>query len=293
MKRLILVLFLFIGFTSPVWADAFKLVDSDTSAPIAGASISFGKDLIGYTNARGIIAVATPKGMNRFLVGYRGQESEIELNISGNPQLQEVRVQFPITALYYDAIKDYNEGKLGKKAANDTVAKFEKIIKEYPESYYANKAHYFLARYYTRLYLKRKESSDERVTKLADKDRLIADKSNSTFTDYIEKIKEEKYDPTDLMNARYYLALNWVLLGNLDNAIMELNNILHDEKRKKYKIYVYEFYYTPVDSGVINRYFPSEQLALYTIKYLKEHREYDDNYKKNFEDYLNKFTSNE
>jgi hypothetical protein len=276
-----------------VWADAFKLVDSDTSAPIAGASISFGKDLIGYTNARGIIAVATPKGMNRFLVGYRGQESEIELNISGNPQLQEVRVQFPITALYYDAIKDYNEGKLGKKAANDTVAKFEKIIKEYPESYYANKAHYFLARYYTRLYLKRKESSDERVTKLADKDRLIADKSNSTFTDYIEKIKEEKYDPTDLMNARYYLALNWVLLGNLDNAIMELNNILHDEKRKKYKIYVYEFYYTPVDSGVINRYFPSEQLALYTIKYLKEHREYDDNYKKNFEDYLNKFTSNE
>ena len=43
----------------------------------------------------------------------------------------------------------------------------------------------------------------------------------------------------------------------------------------------------------IHRYYPADQLAEYTINYLKEHLKYDENYQEAFVAYLNNFEAKE
>jgi hypothetical protein len=190
--------------------------------------------------------------------------------------------------LYWDAIHDYNEGKLGRNVVTEGVAKFKKVINDFPKSSYAPRAHYYLAKYYTRVYLKRKDKGID-----ANKNELIAEKSNQTFQEYLRLVEKGEYEPSDEMNARYYFALNWVLLDNFGNAINELNKIVNSPTKKKYTIYVYEFYYSKGNGNVIDRYFPSDQLALYTIKYLQNNLQHDDNYLNDFVKYLNKYSPEE
>jgi hypothetical protein len=193
--------------------------------------------------------------------------------------------------LYWDAIQDYNVGRLGNDAVKKAVAKFERIFNDFPESTYASRAHYYLAKYYTRVYLKRKDSSDKRL--YADKEEWIAKKSNLTYQDYFKKVKQGKYEHTELINARYYFALNWVLLDKFNNAIEELKKIRESPIKDEQTIYVYEYYYSKGNGNVIDRYFPSEQLANYTIEYLRNHPEYSDDYKEAFVKYLNNFKPKE
>jgi hypothetical protein len=192
--------------------------------------------------------------------------------------------------LYWDAINDYNVGKLSKDFENNAVNKFRSVFERFPKSTYASRAHYYLARYYTRVYLKRKDK-EMRVDKIES----IGKNSNATYHDYFKMVDEGKYGPADLMNARYYMALNFVLLGNFDSAIAELQKIKNSEIKDKYTIYVYEFYYSKGNGNgnVINKYFPSGQLAEYTIEYLQKNPKYSDDYLKDFVAHLNKFTPDE
>lgn len=185
--------------------------------------------------------------------------------------------------LYWDAIHDYNEGRLNTGAVKISVAKFKRVFSEFPESTYASRAHYYLAKYYTRVYLKRKAKEMQ-----ADKNELIAKESNSTYQNYFNKLKEGKYKPIEEMDAHYYYGLNWVLLGKIDNAINELDEIRKSPIKDEYPIYVYEFYYSKGNGNVMNRYYPSDQLASYTIEYLQANPTYSDNYLNGFVDHLNK-----
>lgn len=195
--------------------------------------------------------------------------------------------------LYWDAIHDYNDGGLSNAFVKKTVAKFKRVFTEFPESIYASKAHYYLAKYYTRVYLKRKDSKDNRLLALADKNELIAKDANSTYQNYFKMVKDGNYNYNDEMEARYYFALNLVLLGKLDNAIRELEKIRNSPIRDKFPIYVYEFYYSKDNGNALKQYFPPEQLANYTIEYLRTHPKYSDNYKEAFEEYLNNFKPEE
>jgi len=91
MKRVILVILLVLGLATTALADAFQFV-SRTGALAVGAAVYSGGNLVGYTNVQGILFINSPPGTYRFLVVYMGQRSELQLNITGNPQLQGVRL---------------------------------------------------------------------------------------------------------------------------------------------------------------------------------------------------------
>jgi len=187
--------------------------------------------------------------------------------------------------LYWDAIWDYNYyHPRTKRIIDKTAQKFRLIFNDFPESRYASKAHYYLAKYYTRVYLIREFKGWG-----ADKNELIAKESNSTYQNYLSKVQDGKYKPKQLMDAYFYFALNWVLLGKIDNAINELEKIKKSEIKNDYSIYVYEYYSSKGNGNVINRYFPSDQLTEYTIQYLKKHPKYNATYLKDFVDHLKKF----
>jgi TolA-binding protein len=189
--------------------------------------------------------------------------------------------------LYWDAINDYNVGKLGKATVDNAENKFKRVYYNFPESEYAPRAHYYLAKYFTRIYLKRKDKDLS-----ADINYYIANKSNSAYETYFKMVNEGKYNHKEEMNARYYYALNFVLLGKLDEAINQLEIIKNSKIKDKYKIYVYEFYYSDRQENILNRYFPSDDLATYTMKYLKDNPSFNDNYMKGFINYLNKYGTN-
>jgi len=91
MKRFILAILLVLGLASAAWADAFQFVNR-SGALLVGAAVYCEGRLVGYTNVQGIIFINAPAGSHRFTVVYMGHQSEFQLNITGNPQLQEVRV---------------------------------------------------------------------------------------------------------------------------------------------------------------------------------------------------------
>jgi len=106
-------------------------------------------------------------------------------------------------------------------------------------------------------------------------------------------LKEGKYEPSEAMDAHYYLALNYVLLGEIENAIKEMEKIMKSPIKNEYPIYVYEYYFSKGNGNIKNRYYPADQLAEYTINYLKEHLKYDENYQEAFVAYLNNFEAKE
>jgi hypothetical protein len=91
MKRAILAILLVLGLATAASADVFQFV-SPTGALAVGAAVYSGGKLVGYTNVQGIIFINLRPGTYRFLVDYMGQKREIQLTITGNPQLQGVRL---------------------------------------------------------------------------------------------------------------------------------------------------------------------------------------------------------
>ena len=188
--------------------------------------------------------------------------------------------------LYWDAIKDYNTNNLN---LDDVRRKFENVFEIYQKSTFAPRAHCFLARYYTRVYLIQKQDEDR--TELPELD--LVSKSNEGFEDFFNAMKDGRYkaETTLLMEARYFLALNFVLLGNIRQAISELRKIESSALEPDDSIYVHQFYFSYERGDVVNKRLPTTELVKYTRQYLQEHPQYNDNYLRPFTDHLRRFSS--
>jgi hypothetical protein len=92
MTRAILAILLVLGLATTALADAFQFVSGTGGALAVGAAVYSGGKLVGYTDDQGILFINVPPGTSRFQVVYRGQSRELQLNITGNPRLQQVRL---------------------------------------------------------------------------------------------------------------------------------------------------------------------------------------------------------
>ena len=91
MTRVILAILLVLLLATAALADTFQFV-SHTGALAVGAAVYSGGKLIGYTNVQGVISINVPIGSYKFWVFYMGVGRELQLNITGNLQLQQVRL---------------------------------------------------------------------------------------------------------------------------------------------------------------------------------------------------------
>jgi hypothetical protein len=93
MRCIIGVVFLLVLQTSTAWADAFQFIKQSNGALAVEAAVSFNGKLIGYSNGQGIIFINSPQGVNTFTVSFMGQTTEVQLMVSGNPQVQTIRIK--------------------------------------------------------------------------------------------------------------------------------------------------------------------------------------------------------
>ena len=91
MRRVILAILLVLGLATPAWADTFQFVGR-TGALATGAAVYSGGKLVGYTNVQGLIFINAPPGAYQHSVVYKGQRNELQLNITGKPELQQVHL---------------------------------------------------------------------------------------------------------------------------------------------------------------------------------------------------------
>ena len=91
MRRVILAILLVLGLATPAWAETFQFI-SRSGALVTGAAVYSEGRLVGYTNVQGLIFINAPPGAHQYLVDYKGQKNELQLNITGKPDLQEVRL---------------------------------------------------------------------------------------------------------------------------------------------------------------------------------------------------------
>lgn len=181
--------------------------------------------------------------------------------------------------LYWDAINDYNNDRVDPVEA--TAGKFRRVFEIYPESSYAPKAHFFLASYYTRVYFILKNRNEKPPVDL-----WIKEKANPVFQDFISKMETGAYKPGRLQEARYFLALNNVLLDKFKDAKDLLYEIMKDRRSETQIIYVYQYYYSPREEDIVDDSFAPFGLAKDTYEYLYSHPTYDDSYLEKFVKYL-------
>jgi hypothetical protein len=73
-----------------------------------------------------------------------------------------------------------------------------------------------------------------------------------------------------LLDAKYFRALNFVLLDQVDRAIAELKELEKTPLRPAdTSIYIYQFYPSQRTTDVIDEYLPAVNLARYTREYLE------------------------
>lgn len=184
--------------------------------------------------------------------------------------------------LYWDAINDYNNDRVDQIEV--TAGKFRRVFEVYPESSYAPKAHFFLASYYTRVYFNLKNRNMNPAV-----DEWIKGKANVVFQDFISKVENKVYKPGRLQEARYFLALNDVLLNKFPEAGALLEKIIADPLSKDQSIYVYQYYFSPGQEDIVDDYYAPVPLAQYTKKYLENNPVYDNSYLDKFVTYLKGF----
>lgn len=90
MKCIIGTAILLVLLASTAWADAFQFIKKSNGALAVEAAVYFKGQLLGYTNGQGIIFINSPEGRNTFMVSYMGQTSQVQVEISGNPQVQTI-----------------------------------------------------------------------------------------------------------------------------------------------------------------------------------------------------------
>lgn len=94
MRRIILIaLFIVVLSVSTAFADAFQFIRDSTGALAVEATVSHNGRLIGYSNDQGIIFINFPQGSNIFTITYMGQTTQVQLTVSGNPQVQVIYIQ--------------------------------------------------------------------------------------------------------------------------------------------------------------------------------------------------------
>lgn len=216
------------------------------------------------------------------------QEAEMSVyNLFRSEKNHTLKVQLDdvlMTAagLYWDAINDYNNDRVDQVEV--TVGKFRRVFETYPESSYAPKAHFFLAGYYTRVYFILKNKNMNPSVNM-----WIGEKANIVFQDFISKMEKGIYKPGRLQEARYFLALNNVLLDRFKDARDHLNEIMRDPRSETQIIYIYQYYYSPRNEDIVDVYFASRQLAQYTEIYLERYPVFDNSYLENLVKYLKVF----
>ena len=167
--------------------------------------------------------------------------------------------------LYWDAIHDYNNDRVDQP--EEVEKKFRRVFESYPASGWASKAHYFLAQYYKRAYFVLKAKN-----KNPDPADWIAGKSNRVFESFIKKTGDKLYKTDRLQEARYFMALNYVLLGEPGKAKELLQRILDDSRGAQGRgdsIHVYQYYFSPKKEDVVDERFNAADLAGYTLDYLR------------------------
>jgi hypothetical protein len=200
-----------------------------------------------------------------------------------NPTLKDRLEETLMTAkgLYRDAINDYNNDRV--EQPEQVAEKFQRVFEHYPSSSYAPKAHYFLGKYYARVYWiqKLKGLNPDLVS-------WISDYSNKEFKELIKKIKDKIYAREYYEDARYYLALNYVLINQFVKAKKELRGLISISNPGD-TITIYQFYYSGNKKDVVDTYFGAAGLAEYTLKYLEKNPNHTPDYIQKFIEYLKKF----
>jgi hypothetical protein len=180
--------------------------------------------------------------------------------------------------LYWDAFYDYNHDRVDDPEA--VAKKFRKFFQSYPDCRLASRAHFYLAKYYTRVYLILKHKKEN-----PDPETWINEKSNGVFKEFILKIGNNTYrNVKELQAARYFMALNFVLLDRFEEAKALLREIIADSQGKaaKSKIYIYQFYFSYNKKYRVDEYFPAGILAEHTLKYLEKKPGYNEKYLRSF-----------
>lgn len=129
--------------------------------------------------------------------------------------------------LYRDGIYDFFHNLVDKPG--ETAAKFQRVINRYPESSFAPKAHYYLGRYYIRVYLIEKKNG-----KNPDAGEWLGNKSNAELLKFIADGNKESsiVDQEDILVAHYFLAVNHMILSRLEESEKELK-IIRDNPNSK------------------------------------------------------------
>lgn len=182
---------------------------------------------------------------------------------------------------YSQMMEDLNNEKVDPSVE----AGFKRIYEKYPLSKYAVRAKFFLGQYYIRTYaiLKKqgqKPNLDEYVMK-----------SNSVFQDFLVKI--ENIDPHHelVADARFFSAINWVMVNQVDKAIPQLKlieNTANDQEKIEISGFftsdvknVWAFFYNdkfppPPDmvepAKRVDRFLAANSLAKHVRQYLETHR---------------------
>lgn len=92
MKPVILAILLVFGLASTALADAFQFRTARGALAVGAAVYSDG-NLVGYTDAQGIIIMSSHQGTRTFSVKYMRDTTTVTLNFTGNPQLQVVPIK--------------------------------------------------------------------------------------------------------------------------------------------------------------------------------------------------------
>lgn len=220
--------------------------------------------------------VANQQEAEKNIYDLFGKEKDYTLKVKLDDALMAA------AGLYWDAMNDYNNDRVDQIEL--TSGKFRRVFETYPKSSYASKAHFYLASYYTRVYFILKNRNMNPLV-----DEWIERKSNTVFRDFISKVKNHTYKSERLQEARYFLALNYVLLKKFKEAEDCLKEIINDPMTENQSIYVYQFYYSLQKKDIVDDYFAPKKLAQYTEDYLIRHPVNNNSYLDEFIAYLKGF----
>lgn len=181
------------------------------------------------------------------------------------------------SGLYRDAIASFNSNRY-----DESEARFNRIINEFPESHYAINAQFFLGQ------LPRRRCFMESSANCSE----LLKQSNNAFESLINRIVgAEGIEQCEYyLDAAYYRALNLIYLQNFGMANDSLDIIADQaEKRSFGEEFIYVYYFVDMPGAkVIDAFFPAKQLAEYTKEFLTSRGEEDFDYDE-FAKYLNCF----
>jgi hypothetical protein len=148
---------------------------------------------------------------------------------------------------YRDAILDYINDRIDN--LDSTVAKFKRTATDFPASKYVPPSILYLAQYLTRAYLLGHPRG-----------RTLIDDSNSVLRSMPEGNLSD--------DAAFHLALNDLLIGDRAGGISMLQAI-EAKYSDRDRIYVHQFFFSKKPSMVVDKTFPTKDLARKLREYVQ------------------------